>query len=150
MMGAVRRGDDFGRPMRRLVAAKLRRQFDLRGANVFPRGAAVGGFGDSEPRAVDPCHAVEPGRGGSAIGVEHPPAFDVRVPEGRRIRRAIEHRIAKERLGSDRAEVNGIRRRRVRHAASPRAGFSRCNETNAAKQEHEKEKTKTGNFMPRV
>jgi hypothetical protein len=69
--------------------------------DVAPRGAGIGRFRDADRRAVYPRHARQVRHVRAAVRVEHPPAFDTRIPDRDWIGRTVEDRIAKERLRRD-------------------------------------------------
>ncbi len=97
----VGRGENLRGPMRGFGAADFCGQFNFGSAEVGPRGAGVGRFGDADARAVNPGDAGESGVFGAAVGVEHPPTFHVRIPDDDWIGRAIVNGIAEEWLGRD-------------------------------------------------
>jgi len=86
--------DDFRRPER--VAARLKFQ-PTGGAAVLPRRAVVGRRGNPDVRAVDPLYALLVVGISTAVGVQHPPALLVAVPDRRGIGSAVMHRVAVQR-----------------------------------------------------
>jgi hypothetical protein len=85
--------DDLWRPERGVGRGQWNRSL----ADIRPVRAAVGGLGDAEVCAVNPCDAARVGEVGAAIGVEHPPTLASAIPHNDRIGSTIVNRIAKER-----------------------------------------------------
>jgi hypothetical protein len=116
LVGAVWGGDDIGGPEGGMVAGEWFGDIDDRGAGVGPRRAVVG-FGDADVCAVDPCDAGETGCVGAPVGVEHPPALALWVPDHDGVCGAVVYRVAEEgfcghglwewAIGNGHAEVGG-------------------------------------------
>ena len=101
--GAVRRASQVRCPAGHVGATVFHGQIELRHADEFPVRAAVRRFGDPDGRAVNPGDTGKPRCIRPAVGAKHPPIFYERVPDNRRVRRAVVNRVAVKRLGCDRS-----------------------------------------------
>ena len=86
--------DDFRGP----VAVVLPAVPDSSGAAVRPCCPAVGGFGDPDPRAVDPVHADGILQVRAAVRIEHEPSLLLAIPDDHGIGRTVVDGVAIQRF----------------------------------------------------
>lgn len=98
VVNAIGRSENIGRPMGGLGTGEVGGQFDICGTEVGPGRTVVGGFGDADLGAVNPGDAGKAFGLGASVGVEHPPAFHVRIPDDNWVGCAVKNGIAEERL----------------------------------------------------